>query len=74
MAARKCDEDHMNILVENLEKALVYGIDEFRRDFGMSNRSDAVAFLLWQGLQHRGETKAGIREAYAESVAAERRP
>jgi hypothetical protein len=70
---RHPDEERTNIHVEAIERALVFGVDKVKEEMGM-NRSDAVAYLLWQGLQHRGETKAGVRAAYAESLAAQGRP
>lgn len=73
MTAKPQDDKRQNILVEGIERALVFGVDRVKEEMGM-NRSDAVAFLLWQGLQHRGTTKAEVRAAYAESPAAHRLP
>ena len=76
MASKKQDETHQNVLVEGIERALVWQVDKLKDELGM-NRSDAIAYLLWFALQRRGDgvTKAQARAEYDVWVAhPERRP
>jgi hypothetical protein len=63
MPSKPNTNTHMKVLVEGMDRALVWKIDQLKEEMGL-NRSDAISSLLWLELQHKGFTKAGIRADY----------